>query len=48
MPVPRSTPASGPVAARYPKATIAEINVELGSTLREGIDAGTTTLVEIK
>jgi hypothetical protein len=36
------------VAARYPKATMAEINVELGATLREAIDAGKTTLVDIK
>jgi len=27
---------------------MAEINVELGATLREAIDAGKTTLVDIK
>jgi hypothetical protein len=36
------------VSARYPKATMAEISVELGATLRESIDAGKTTLGDVK
>ena len=36
------------VAARYPKAVMADITIELGATLRQQIDAGTITLKEIK
>lgn len=36
------------VAVKYPKSTMADITVELGATLRESIDAGTTTLKDIK
>jgi hypothetical protein len=36
------------VAAKYPKSTMADISVELGATLKESIDAGTTTLKDIK
>lgn len=36
------------VAVKYPKATMADISVELGATLKDSIDAGTTTLKDIK
>lgn len=36
------------VAAKYPKATMADISVELGATLKQSIDAGETTLKDIK
>jgi hypothetical protein len=36
------------VAAKYPKATMADIRVELGATLKQSIDAGETTLKDIK
>jgi len=36
------------VAAKYPKASMADIRVELGATVKEGIDAGTTSLKDIK
>ena len=36
------------VAVKYPKAIMADISVELGATLKESIDAGTTTLSDIK
>lgn len=36
------------VAAKYPKATMADIRVELGATLRQSIDAGQITLKDIK
>ncbi len=32
------------VAAKYSKATMADIRVELGATLKQSIDAGETTL----
>ena len=35
------------VAAKYPKATMADILVELGATLKQSIDAGETTLKDI-
>lgn len=35
------------VAAQHPRATMAEISVELGATLRQSIDAGQTTLSDI-
>jgi type 1 fimbria pilin len=36
------------VAAKYPKATMADISVELGATLKQSIDAGQMTLNDIK
>lgn len=36
------------VAAKYPKASMADIRVELGATLKQSIDAGETTLKNIK
>ena len=36
------------VAAKYPKATMADISVELGATLKQSIDAGQVTLKDIK
>jgi len=36
------------VAMKYPKAIMADISVELGATIKESIDAGTTTLSDIK
>jgi hypothetical protein len=36
------------VAAKHPKATMAEISVVLGATLKQSIDAGQTTLKDIK
>jgi len=36
------------VLVKYPKASMAEISVVLGATLKESIDAGTTTLSDIK
>jgi uncharacterized protein YfaP (DUF2135 family) len=36
------------IAARYPKAVMAEIMVELGATLQQEIDAGSITLKDIK
>lgn len=35
------------VATKYPKATMADITVELGATLKQSIDAGQTTLKDI-
>jgi len=35
------------VAIKYPKAIMADISVELGATIKESIDAGTTTLNDI-
>lgn len=35
------------VAAKYPKATMADITVELGATLKQSIDSGETTLKTI-
>jgi hypothetical protein len=35
------------VAAKHPKATMAEISVELGATLKQSIDAGQITLKDI-
>lgn len=35
------------VAAKYSKATMADIRVELGATLKQGIDAGQITLKDI-
>jgi hypothetical protein len=35
------------VAAKYPKATMADIRIELGATLKQSIDAGETTLKDI-
>ncbi|MFM7312346.1 MAG: hypothetical protein ACKO0M_04130 [Cyanobium sp.] len=36
------------VAVKYPKSVMADITVELGATLQQSIDAGTTTLKDIK
>jgi uncharacterized protein YfaP (DUF2135 family) len=36
------------VAVTYPKSVMADITVELGATLQQSIDAGTTTLKDIK
>ena len=36
------------VAAKYPKAAMSDIRVELGATLKQSIDAGQTTLKDIK
>lgn len=36
------------VAAKYSKATMADISVKLGATLQQSIDAGSTTLKDIK
>lgn len=36
------------VGTKFPKATMATINVELGATLQQSIDAGTTTLKDIQ
>lgn len=36
------------IAARYPKAVMAEIMVDLGATLQQEIDAGSITLKDIK
>ena len=36
------------VAAKYPKASMAEISVELAATLKQSIDAGETKLKDIK
>jgi hypothetical protein len=36
------------VAVKYPKATMADIRVELGATLKQSIDAGETTLKDIQ
>ena len=36
------------VAAKFPKATMADISVELGATLKQSIDAGQTTLKDIQ
>lgn len=36
------------VAAKFPKASMADISVELGATLKQSIDAGQTTLKDIK
>lgn len=36
------------VAARFQKSTMATINVELGATLQQSIEAGTTTLKDIQ
>ena len=36
------------VAVKYPKSVMADITVELGRTLQQSIDAGTTTLADIK
>ncbi len=36
------------VAAKFPKASMADISVELGATLRQSIDAGQTTLKDIQ
>lgn len=36
------------IAAKYSKDTMADISVELGATLRQSIDAGQTTLKDIK
>ncbi|MFM8260210.1 MAG: hypothetical protein ACKN83_10400 [Vulcanococcus sp.] len=36
------------VAVVFPKSTMADISVELGATLKQSIDAGTTTLQDIK
>ena len=36
------------VAVRYPKSVMADIRVELGATLQQSIDAGTTTLKNIQ
>jgi len=35
------------VAAKYPNASMADISVELGATLKQSIDAGQTTLKDI-
>jgi hypothetical protein len=35
------------IAAKYPKAAMSDINVELGATLKQSIDAGDTTLKTI-
>lgn len=36
------------VAVKFPKATMADISVELGATLKQSIDAGQTTLKDIQ
>ena len=36
------------LVAKYPKASMADISVELGATLKQSIDAGETTLKQIK
>lgn len=36
------------LAVKYPKASMADISVELGATLKQSIDAGETTLKEIQ
>lgn len=35
------------VVAKYSKATMADVSVELGATLKQSIDAGQTTLKDI-
>ncbi len=35
------------VAAKYPKATMADIRIELGATLKQSIDAGEITLKDV-
>ena len=35
------------LATKFPKASMADINVELGATLKQGIDAGEITLKDI-
>jgi len=36
------------VAVKYPKSNMSEINVEVGATLKQSIDAGETTLKDIQ
>ena len=36
------------VAATFPKATMADISVELGASMRQSIDVGRTTLKDVK
>lgn len=36
------------VAVKFPKASMADISVQLGATLRQSIDAGQTTLKDIQ
>lgn len=36
------------VAVKYPKYSMADISVELGRTMQEGVDAGQITLKDIK
>ncbi|WP_322765277.1 hypothetical protein [Cyanobium usitatum] len=36
------------VAVKYPKSNMSEISVEVGATLKQSIDAGETTLKDIK
>ena len=36
------------VAVKYPKASMADISIELGATLKQSIDSGETTLNDIK
>ena len=35
------------VAAKYPKASMSDISIELGATLKQSIDSGETTLKDI-
>ncbi len=43
-----ATACKNAVAVKYPKSIMADIRIELGATLKESIDAGTTTLKDIK
>lgn len=36
------------VAVKYPKASMADISIELGATLKQSIDSGETTLKDIQ